>query len=135
MSSQMAFNKKQKIEAKYQHDKDKWYISNTEDVDNVEVQCIITSSDYMQGKGFSLYFYNARITKDISGLPLGFKIKIACFNHSLNLEKQKEYIIKHLKFSAKYQSFQYIDNFTFHYLVDPTPIKEGANILKLTQFF
>lgn len=126
--------KHQKIQTNYDEYKQKYIINATEDINNITLQIQVTSIDYISNESYAMYIYNARITKETCGLPIGFKIKIVNFNESLGLEK-KEYIIKHIKFNHRYQSFNYVKNLSFHYLVDTEKIKEGGNYVKITQFF
>lgn len=126
--------KHQKIQTNYDKYKEKYIINATEDINNITLQIQVTSIDYISNEKYSMYIYNARITKETCGLPIGFKIKIVNFNQSLGLEK-KEYIIKHIKFNHRHQSFNYVKNLSFHYLVDTEKIKEGGNYVKITQFF
>jgi len=95
----------------------------------------ITSSDYFQGSNFTMYKYYLRLTQDTCGLPEGFKTTVVSFNRSLPLEKGKRYAFKHLQFNQKYMNFLYIPNLSMHYLDSDEEIKEGANYLKITQFF
>jgi hypothetical protein len=134
MSSEMYNLKHQRIQMKYDEEKQRNIINATEDINNITIQAQITSIDYISTAQYSMYIYNARITKETCGLPTGFKIKIVNFNESLGLEK-KEYVIKHLKFNHRYCSFNYINKLTFHYLADDKKLEAGANYVKITQFF
>lgn len=134
MASEMYNLKHQRIQMKYDDDKQKYMINASEDIFNITLQCQITSIDYVANQKYAMYIYNARITKETCGLPTGFKIKIVHFNESLKLEK-KEYVIKHLRFNHKYHSFNYVNKLTFHYLAEDKKLEAGANYVKITQFF